>query len=74
MSRHEPPDNRAPFHMEVVRQRLDQLEMKLQLLVAEVIKLRDQVRVLRGAPRGSVVDPNSESYTISQTKESKSDG
>jgi hypothetical protein len=65
--------NDHSFAFQRLLDRVDQLEMKLQLMVTEVIKLRDQVRVFRGAHREPVVDLNSESYTVApiETEESQ---
>ena len=68
MSRQEPPDNRAPFHMEHVRQRLDQLELKLQMVVTAVRELQLEVRSLSEATRSAPIASELEPYTLSGVK------
>jgi hypothetical protein len=52
------------FAFQKALDRLDQVETKLQLVVTEVIKLRNEVRVLLGRPRPTVIDFDRESYTV----------
>jgi hypothetical protein len=51
--------------MQKLRDRLVQVEDKLAIVVTEVIKLRNEVRLLRGSPVSSTIDLTSESYTVS---------
>ena len=68
MSYNEAPDSRAPFTMDKVRQRLDQLETKIQVIVTAVRELQVEVQSLSEAHRGVPVASELEPYTLSGVK------
>jgi FtsZ-binding cell division protein ZapB len=60
-----PDQEREPFPMQKIKQRLDQLEFKLQIMVTTIRELQTEVRSLSEANQAVPVAPESQSHAVS---------